>query len=86
MGVYQWTEEIFNSFPVYRMMGSTNVIFVNEDGVWSINGGLLKFGFIFNFQSNPTPPVPPVSGWLYFDGIEFLPDNYLTVTAPGKKF
>ena len=86
MGVYKKTEEVYNDFPVYQMLGSKNVIFVDKEGDWSINSQLSTFGFIFNFKSNPPPPVPPVSGWLYWDGSGILSDNYLSVIALGNKF
>ena len=85
MGVYLLTKKLFNSFPVYEMLGGTNVIFVSESGFWQIDSELSTVGDIYYPNSNPTPPVPPVSGWRYWNGSEYTADNDLTVTARGMR-
>ena len=86
MGVYMRTEEVYNDFPVYRMVNGTEVLYVRNYGFWSLNTQTHPtLAHISHPRSNPTPPVPPTSGWQYWNGSKFTPDNHLTVTARGKK-
>ena len=84
MGVYQLTETVLNNFPVYKMLGSNNSIYVHNKGYWSVFNELNPNDRdIYHRNNDPTPPVPPASGWRYWHG-EWDYDYYLTVTARGK--
>ena len=85
MGLYLLTEEVFNDFPVYRMVNGPEVLYVSNNGYWSLNTELHPtLAYIYHPRRNPTPPVPPPSGWLYWDGSKFTADDHLTVTARGN--
>ena len=86
MGTYMKTDEIYNYFPVYRMVNDSEVIFVNSDGRWSMwyNEPHPWEASLKHKQNNPTPPVPSPSGWQYVDSDGPRPVYYLTVTANGR--
>ena len=86
MGVYMRTEEVYNDFPVYRMVNGTEVLYVRNYGFWSLNTQTHPTdAYITHTRNNPTASVPSPSGWLYWDGSKWTDDNYLTVTARGNE-
>ena len=66
MGVYFLTNDQYNKFPVYKMVGVEEYIFVDKSGCWSIYTETHpSMKGLYHPQRNPTPPEPPLTGWSY---------------------
>ena len=66
MGVYYLTNDQYNKFPVYKMVGVEEYIFVDKSGCWSIYTETHpSMKGLYHPQRNPTPPEPPLTGWSY---------------------
>jgi len=86
MGVYFLTDQTFNNFPVYAMTGGGQFIYVDNDGVWSIWKELdPEMRGIIHPENNPTPALPPIKGWRYYD-FGWKDDVQLSVTKLGGGF
>merc|ERR550519_2297875 len=89
MGVYFLTNQTFNNFPVYKMTGGGQFIYVNNVGFWSIWRELERslMHSIYHPENKPTPSIPPLSGWRYYNRATsrsgWNDDEQLTVTQTG---
>ena len=77
MGTYVRSHGMSNRFPVYKKVDGPELLCVGGNGYWYVStlSATNDYEMILrNKINNPTPAMPPPSGWLcWYDG-DFRPD------------
>jgi hypothetical protein len=92
MGNYSQLSQLFNNFPQYKKIGRNQqqYIFVTDKAhiashpVWVFSrfagARARNFGLYNPAPADPSSPVPPTTGWKYWDENAFVEDPDMAVT------
>jgi len=89
LGSYFRTSKLENGFPVYKKVVGPQQLYVDTSGFWSVSNVDPDDDVLFHPQSEPTPELPPSSGWEYLvhghGPRNWEPDSLLTVVVSDQK-
>ena len=80
LGLYKISHLQANNFPIYKHLDEERYLHVGSDGLWRVSSSLFsqEEKHLRNPVSNPTPPIPPETGWEIFDS-EWEEDANITL-------